>query len=102
MQLALLAKTVISYAISWCLFKFIGTDYQYILSPTQQYILVYFHVRRFVGKAIQIELCCKLYSIVTGPGSVALFIELGNEFDRPPNPIERNNQSPSRSVAPQI
>ena len=68
----------------------------------QQHILVYLHVGRFVRKAIQIELCCELNSIVTGPAFVALFIELWNEFDRPPNPTERDNQSPSRVVAPQI
>ena len=69
-------------------------------SYAQQYISVHFNICWFVRKAIEVELFRKFYSAVTGPGFIALPAKLRNEFDWPPHLIERDNQTPSRVVAP--
>ena len=57
---------------------------------------------KWCGKSvtIEVELFRKFYSAVTGPGFIALPAKLRNEFDWPPHLIERDNQTPSRVVAP--
>ena len=66
----------------------------------QYHVLVYLHIRLFVGEAVQVELSRRLHSAVTGPGFITLALELRNDFDRTPNLIKRSNQSPPRVVAP--
>ena len=69
-------------------------------SYAQQYISVHFNICWFVRKAVEVELFREFYSTVTSPGFIAFPAELRNEFDWPPHLIERDNQTPSRVVAP--